>query len=112
MIGGIEGTPPFVTVAAESTVRPPRRQDTDRSTARRTLWSMAPPDIERLHAVSPGEFTATRNRIAAELRKAGRPAEVEVYPARHGWTTLDSQVYDPVQAERAWGRARALFNAL
>ena len=77
MIAGIERTPPFVTVAAESTVRLSRRQGTDRSTARRTLWSMAPPDLERLHAVPPGEFTATRNRIAAELRKAGRPAEAQ-----------------------------------
>ena len=36
----------------------------------------------------------------------------EVYPARHGWTTLDSPVYDEAQANRAWGRARALFAAL
>ena len=53
-----------------------------------------------------------KDMLRAAAAKAGRPAEVEVYPARHGWTTLDSQVYDPVQAERAWGRARALFNAL
>lgn len=38
---------------------------------------MATADIERLHAVPPGEFTATRNRIVAELRKAGRPAEAQ-----------------------------------
>jgi hypothetical protein len=38
---------------------------------------MATADLERLHAVPPGEFTATRNRIVAELRKAGRPAEAQ-----------------------------------
>ena len=50
--------------------------------------------------------------LKATAAKARRPAEVEVYPARHGWTTLDSQVYDPVQAEKAWTRAKALFAAL
>lgn len=44
--------------------------------------------------------------------KAGRPAEIEVYPARHGWTTLDAPVYDKVQADRAWDRAKALFAKL
>lgn len=55
---------------------------------------------------------ATKDVLKATAAQAGRPAEVEVYPARHGWTTLDSQVYDPVQAERAWARARALFARL
>jgi carboxymethylenebutenolidase len=54
----------------------------------------------------------TKTVLKETAVRAGRPAEVEVYPARHGWTTLDSQVYDPVQAARAWDRARALFAAL
>jgi carboxymethylenebutenolidase len=37
------------------------------------------------------------------------PAEIEVYPAQHGWCTLDSPVYDPTQAERAWERMLATF---
>lgn len=32
------------------------------------------------------------------------PAEVEVYPAQHGWCVKDSPVYDEAQAERAWSR--------
>ncbi|MFC4296209.1 dienelactone hydrolase family protein [Novosphingobium tardum] len=43
---------------------------------------------------------------------AGRPAEIEVYPAQHGWCTIDSKVYDQVQAERAWSRVLALFAKL
>ena len=43
---------------------------------------------------------------------AGRPAEVEVYPAVHGWTTPDASAYDPAQAERAWARMSALFATL
>lgn len=40
-------------------------------------------------------------------REAGRNAEVEVYPAQHGWCVTDSPVYDEAQAERAWGRLLA-----
>jgi len=27
----------------------------------------------------------------------------------HGWCPLDSRVYDPAAAEKAWGRQLALF---
>lgn len=40
---------------------------------------------------------------------AGRAAEIEVYPAQHGWCTIDSPVYDREQAERAWSRMLATF---
>lgn len=46
-------------------------------------------------------------RAAADA--AGRPAEIEVYPAQHGWCTLDAPIYDRKQAEKAWGRMIALF---
>ncbi len=42
---------------------------------------------------------------------AGRFAEIEVYPAQHGWCTIDSPVYDEVQANRAFNRMIALFDA-
>lgn len=48
-------------------------------------------------------------RAAADA--AGRPAEIEVYPAQHGWCTLDAPIYDREQAEKAWGRMLALFGA-
>jgi len=41
--------------------------------------------------------------------KAKVPAEIEVYPAQHGWCPPDMKVYDEVQAERAWARLLALF---
>ena len=36
-------------------------------------------------------------------------AEIEVYPAQHGWCTLDAPIYDKEQAERAWARMLATF---
>jgi carboxymethylenebutenolidase len=41
--------------------------------------------------------------------KAGRPAEVEVYPAMHGWCPPDSGVYSEPAAEKAWSRLLALY---
>lgn len=59
-------------------------------------------------AKAPGDKDALRK--AAE--DAGRPAEVTVYPAEHGWCVPDSPVYDPVQADAAWERMLALFARL
>lgn len=57
-------------------------------------------------ARSPGDKTALRDAFAA----AKRPAEIEVYDgAMHGWCVIDSKVYNPPQAERAWGRMLDLF---
>ena len=41
--------------------------------------------------------------------KAGLSSEIDVYPAQHGWTVIDSPVYDHGQAERAWTRMLATF---
>jgi len=43
---------------------------------------------------------------------AGRPAEVEVYNADHGWCALDAPIYDKAEAERAWARLLALYAQL
>jgi len=46
------------------------------------------------------------------FEKAGLRAEIEVYDgAMHSWTTPDSPVHHPAQAERAWNRMLALFDA-
>lgn len=45
---------------------------------------------------------------SAEQSKA--TAEIEVYPANHGFCVLDSPSYDEVQAERAWARLLALYS--
>lgn len=59
-------------------------------------------------ARAPGDKDALKAAAAA----AGRPAEVEVYNADHGWCTLDAPVYDKAEADRAWGRMLALFKTL
>jgi len=55
---------------------------------------------------------AEKDAFKAAASAAGRPAEVEVYPADHGWCVPDSPVYDPVQADRAWERLLALYAQL
>lgn len=41
--------------------------------------------------------------------EADLPAEIEVYPAQHGWCTIDAPVYDKVQADKARRRMLAIF---
>ncbi len=41
--------------------------------------------------------------------KAKLQAEIEVYPAAHGWCPPDTQVYNEPAAERAWTRLLALY---
>lgn len=56
-------------------------------------------------ARDPDAKTALRTAATA----AGRTAEIEVYPAQHGWCTIDAPVYAEAEAERAWARMLALF---
>jgi carboxymethylenebutenolidase len=57
-------------------------------------------------ARSPNDKVVLREAFAA----AKRPAEIEVYAdAMHGWCVIDSKVYNPPQAERAWARMLDLF---
>lgn len=45
------------------------------------------------------------------------PAEIDVYPAKHGWCVPDmpkengAPIYDKVEAERAWSKLLALYKA-
>jgi carboxymethylenebutenolidase len=59
-------------------------------------------------ARAPGDKDVLRQAAAA----AGRQAEIEVYPADHGWCVDDSPVYDQDQAERAWARLLVLYGTL
>lgn len=56
---------------------------------------------------------AQQPQVKEDLKRAfaqaHRPATVEVYPANHGWCVPGSQVYDPVQAERAWTALLQLY---
>ena len=46
------------------------------------------------------------------FEKAGRPAEIEVYAAAHGWCPPDSSVYNEGLAEKAWARLLATYAKL
>jgi carboxymethylenebutenolidase len=50
-----------------------------------------------------------KNVLRDTFQKANLQAEIEVYPAAHGWCPPDSAVYDEAQAERAWSRLLVLF---
>lgn len=66
------------------------------------LFAIAQNDDE----AEPRSKTILRDAFAA----AAVPAEIEVYPARHGWCPPDGQAFDQVQADRAWARLLALFS--
>ncbi len=59
-------------------------------------------------AKAPGDKDALRQAADA----AHRPAEIEVYPADHGWCVPDSPVYDAAQGDRAFARLLALYAKL
>ena len=50
-----------------------------------------------------------KNKLRASADAAKRAVEIEVYPAQHGWCTIDSPVYDKEQGDRAWARMLELF---
>ena len=51
----------------------------------------------------------SKDVLKEAFAKANLKAEIEVYPAQHGWCPPDSRVYDQEQAEKAWARLLALF---
>ncbi len=57
---------------------------------------------------APDEKNVLRDTFA----KVKLSAEIEVYPAAHGWCPPDSQVYSEPQAEKAWSRLLALYKTL
>jgi len=52
---------------------------------------------------------AAKDILKEAFAKASLPAEIEVYPAAHGWCVPDSEVYNEAAAEKAWGRLLAIF---
>ena len=50
-----------------------------------------------------------KNVLRETFDKAGLMAEIEVYPAAHGWCPPDTQVYNEPAAEKAWSRLLALY---
>ena len=53
-----------------------------------------------------------KNVLREAFARTKVPAEIEVYAGTmHGWCPPDSQVYNDVQAEKAWSRLLALFKS-
>ena len=61
---------------------------------------------------------AAKDKLKESFAKAGAQAQVEVYPAKHGWCVPDmpiedgAPIYDDAQAERAWIKLVALYKTL
>ena len=51
----------------------------------------------------------TKTVLKKSFANANLRAEIEVYPAGHGWCPPDTRVHNEEQAERAWARMLALF---
>ena len=52
-----------------------------------------------------------KNVLKQSFADAQLPAEIEVYPAGHGWCPPDTRVYNQEQAEKAWSRMLAIFQS-
>ena len=50
-----------------------------------------------------------KDKLKAAFADAKLPAEVEVYPANHGWCVRDNPTYDAASAERAWAHLTSLY---
>ncbi len=50
-----------------------------------------------------------KNVLKQAFADANLKAEIEVYPAGHGWCPPDTRVYNEDQAEKAWSRMLVLF---
>ena len=59
-------------------------------------------------ARAPGD----KDALKAAAKAAGLSAEVEVYGGDHGWTVMDSPVYNKAEGDRAFARMFALFAKL
>ncbi|QDV66663.1 Dienelactone hydrolase family protein [Rosistilla carotiformis] len=51
-----------------------------------------------------------KNVLEKSFAQANLPAEIEVYPAGHGWCPPDTRVHNQEQAEKAWKRMLVLFD--
>ena len=86
---------------------------TDRPDSPHLLIPNSPARV--LHAVAENDDKRNpemKTALAAAYKAANIPAEIEVYAGtNHGWCPPDSQVYNEAEAEKAWARMLALFEA-
>ena len=85
--------------------------DLERMVETSDSWIVERTGIRERRLVESGQACSDLAVEAAQraLAAANVRAEIEVYPADHGWTVIDSPSYDQSAAERAWGRMSALF---
>ena len=70
------------------------------------------PETGYIFAISQdddAEAPEVKTVLRQSAQEAKVSAEVEVYPADHGWTVPDSPAYDRAAAERAWANLLALY---
>ncbi len=68
-----------------------------------------------LFAIARGDdarMPEVKDKLKQACAAAHRPAEIEVYPAEHGWCVADTPAYDAAAAEKACARMEALFAGL
>jgi dienelactone hydrolase len=53
---------------------------------------------------------ATRTRLKAAADAAGRPVEIKVYRADHGWTVADLPAYNYDEDDASWERLLELYS--
>ena len=51
-----------------------------------------------------------KDKLKEAFAAAKVPADVEVFPAPHGWCMADTTAYTKAEAERAWTKLLALYN--
>lgn len=85
---------------------------TDKDDSPHLLIPSSPAHV--LHAIAENDderSPTVKSDLAAAYKKAGVPAEIEVYKGTlHGWCPPDSSVYNEKQAEKAWARMLHLFD--
>ena len=79
------------------------------------LLAALAPDAHVLIAIGKNDDAAAPDdkvALAAAGEAAAADVHVEVYEGDHGWTVLDSPVYDQAEAERAWAAMLEIYSRL
>ena len=78
------------------------------------LLASIAPDAQVLIAIArndDAQAPGDKDALRAAAQAAGRNVTVEVYQGDHGWTVLDSPVYDIDEGDRAWEALLAMYEA-
>lgn len=75
-------------------------------------WLDSQPQVDKSKKVGTNDHQRNpeaKNVLQNKFTEANLQAEIEVYPAGHGWCPPDTKVHNFEQAEKAWARMLALF---